>query len=69
MRGVKTAGGIHDCNRKKTEGRDNVCCLNSVLVWVSLESDPKMRILMQVVYLAGEGNTVKEWESDTQKGS
>lgn len=46
MRGVKIVGGIYDCNRKKIEGKDNVCCLNSVLVWVFLELDFKMRIFM-----------------------
>lgn len=36
-------------------------------IWVSLESDPEMRICMQVVYLAGDGNTIRGWERDRKR--
>jgi len=48
----------------KKKKKDSVFCLDSsmqvILFWISLESDPKMRVYMQVVYLSGGRNAVRK---------
>lgn len=40
------------------------CCVS---VWLSLETEPKMTVRRQVVYLAGDSNIIRVWENDREK--
>ena len=68
---VKTAGRTDGCNGDKVQGSagggDSVFCSCGVSVWLSLESEPKMIVRRQVVYLAGDRNIIRAWENDREK--
>lgn len=68
---VKTAGGTDRCSGNKAQGSagggDNVCFSCRVSVWLSLESEPKIIVRRQVVYLAGDRNIIRVWENDREK--